>query len=238
MQILRLLGDVANFLIISVCLLPLMPFAAICIMAEALRLMAEKGQMAWSGVWQHLPHRQIATRFNHWAYLPMFLRRYCNYYRLSDTQRMIYILRVLRHANQNQPAAAQKLAYVTRFCIVPDDHGLRQAKVRDVAAGVIYIHQRWTNDPYLLIGVALRRSPWLFDPRYLRRPFYYRTEANGLMTLLRAGAVAYVAALCIISGAMKLKLPASISFFRRAAGGAMSLKCLWMRRVCIALIPC
>ena len=199
MQILRLLGDVANFLIISVCLLPLMPFAAICIMAEALRLMAEKGQMAWSGVWQHLPHRQIATRFNHWAYLPMFLRRYCNYYRLSDTQRMIYILRVLRHANQNQPAAAQKLAYVTRFCIVPDDHGLRQAKVRDVAAGVIYIHQRWTNDPYLLIGVALRRSPWLFDPRYLRRPFYYRTEANGLMTLLRAGAVAYVAALCMVS---------------------------------------
>src|SRR6185436_20003194 len=30
---------------------------------------------------------------------------------------------------------------------------------------------------------SLRRSPWIFDPRYLRRPFYYRTEANRLMTL-------------------------------------------------------
>jgi AraC-like DNA-binding protein len=31
--------------------------------------------------------------------------------------------------------------------------------------------------------MALRRAPWMFDPRYLRRPFYYMTEANRLATL-------------------------------------------------------
>jgi hypothetical protein len=182
MQIVRLVGDGLNFLIVSALLMPLLPLAQICIVAEALRLMAEKGQTAWSGAWQYLPHRRIANRFGHWAFLPAFLRRYCNYYRLSDEQRMIYILRLLRHASQHQSEAARKLDYITRFCIVPDEHGLRQAEVRDVAAGIIYIHQRWTNDPYLLIGVAVRRSPWLFDPRYLARPFYYRTQANPLMT--------------------------------------------------------
>jgi hypothetical protein len=54
--------------------------------------------------------------------------------------------------------------------------------VRDVARGEVFIHRRWTNDPWLLIGQALRRTPWFFDPRYLRRPFYYRTEANRLVT--------------------------------------------------------
>ena len=29
----------------------------------------------------------------------------------------------------------------------------------------------------------MRRAPWMFDPRYLRRPFYYMTEANRLATL-------------------------------------------------------
>jgi hypothetical protein len=31
--------------------------------------------------------------------------------------------------------------------------------------------------------MALRRAPWMFDPRYLRRPFYYMSEANRLATL-------------------------------------------------------
>jgi hypothetical protein len=56
--------------------------------------------------------------------------------------------------------------------------------VRDVANGEVFIHGPWTNDPWLLIGMAIRRSPWMFDPRYLRRPFYYMTEANRLTTLL------------------------------------------------------
>ena len=55
--------------------------------------------------------------------------------------------------------------------------------MREVARGEIYIHPRWTNQPDLLRGLALRRSPWIFDPRHVPRPFYYRTCANRLMTL-------------------------------------------------------
>ena len=32
-------------------------------------------------------------------------------------------------------------------------------------------------------NLPVRRAPWIFDPRYLRRPFYYMTEANRLATL-------------------------------------------------------
>src|SRR5437660_4723467 len=49
--------------------------------------------------------------------------------------------------------------------------------------GEVFIHSTWTNDPWLLVGMAIRRAPWIFDPRYLRRPFYYMTEANRLATL-------------------------------------------------------
>src|SRR5262245_30371060 len=51
------------------------------------------------------------------------------------------------------------------------------------AKGEVFIHRNWTNDPWLLIGQGMRRAPWMFDPRYLRRPFYYRTESNRLATL-------------------------------------------------------
>jgi len=59
---------------------------------------------------------------------------------------------------------------------------LRAGNVRDVARGEVYVHAEWTSDLNLLYGLALRRSPWIFDPRFLQRPFYYRTEANRLMT--------------------------------------------------------
>ena len=87
-----------------------------------------------------------------------------------------------RHATQDSELA-RKLAYVHAFHIVPEQVGLRAGHVRDVARGEIFIHRRWTNDVWLLWGQVLRRSPWIFDPRYLRRPFYYRTESNRLMTL-------------------------------------------------------
>ncbi len=65
---------------------------------------------------------------------------------------------------------------------MPDDHYLRSGDVRDIARGEVFIHRRWANDPWLLIGLALRRAPWIFDPRELARPFRYRTTANRVMT--------------------------------------------------------
>jgi len=34
-----------------------------------------------------------------------------------------------------------------------------------------------------VIGQALRRAPWIFDPRFLGRPFFYRSQSNRLATL-------------------------------------------------------
>jgi hypothetical protein len=89
---------------------------------------------------------------------------------------------VLRTLKTVEPEVAQKLAYFTGFRLVPDTLNLRAGRVRDVARGEIFIHLGWLNDPWLLKGLALRRTPWIFDPRWLRRPFYYRTEANPLVT--------------------------------------------------------
>jgi hypothetical protein len=191
MQAARLMGDAVNFALVSLLLwslaLPVsrlvMLFITWVIWAEWLRLLAEKGQTVWSGVWQLLPHRYMAWRLMRLRHIA-WVRHYCAYYVLPDADRLAYLLRVLRLSLYMHPDSAAKMAYVTQFRIVPPTHPLRQAHVRDVASGAIFIHRRWTNDPYLLLGLALRRSPWIFDPRYLRRPFFYRMEANKYMTLM------------------------------------------------------
>jgi hypothetical protein len=162
----------------------------VSIVAETLRLFTEKGQMIFSVIWQLLPHRRVANylhqklirgesdpRSSGW------LIRYCGYYRLDDEQRIEYVLNTLRSYAAASPQTSNKLAYLTTLRIVPSSHGMRGGHVRDVARGEVFIHRQWTADPWLLIGQALRRTPWFFDPRYLRRPFYYRTESNRLATL-------------------------------------------------------
>jgi hypothetical protein len=96
---------------------------------------------------------------------------------------MALVLNVLRAKVCDDPDLSRQVSYVRAFRIVPDSHPLEAGDVRDVATGEVFIHRSWTNDPFLLMGLAVRRGAWVFDPRYLRRPFYYRTESNYLATL-------------------------------------------------------
>jgi hypothetical protein len=198
-EILRLVGDAANFIFVSFLLLyvhwSFPGFRLVvhtCIWAESIRLFSEKGQVAFSGFWQCLPHRFFATCLRSWlskstnnrCQYGHFLQSYVHYYSLDNDARIDYLVEVIRNrAALNQDLSA-RLSYFHTFRIVSKNHSLRAGKVRDVALGEIFVYACWTNDPWLLIGLALRRSPWLFDPRFLHRPFYYRTESNPLTTLL------------------------------------------------------
>lgn len=183
-QALRLAGDFAN-LLLTISLIetftaqPVFLFALyLAAGAEAVRLLSEKGQMLFSAAWQSLPHRRIALRLHR---VPCF-SRYCAYYALDDAARLAYLVRALRVLPIEDSDAAARLAYFSGFCAVPRDHSLRCGAVRSVAAGEVYIHPGWSNDPWLLVGQALRRAPWVFDPRYLPRPFYYRSQSNRVVT--------------------------------------------------------
>lgn len=157
------------------------------IAAEAIRILAERIPITFSALWQLLPHRSIAKTLqarSQSCVVKRYFARYCRYYALDDDRRVAYILRVLKHRSSADSDLTHRLSYLQSFRIIPLQYGLRGGKVRDVAKGEVFIHGPWTNDPWLLIGMAMRRSPWMFDPRYLRRPFYYMTEANRLATLL------------------------------------------------------
>ncbi len=140
--------------------------------------------MILSAIWQGLPHRTLARKIHSTPHF-RFLKSYSRYYILSDEKRLEKTLRRLnaRLRMANQKKVIERMRYVNSFRIVPESVGLRSGAVRNVARGEIYVHAGWSNNPDLLRGLALRRSPWIFDPRYLRRPFYYRTEANYMMTL-------------------------------------------------------
>ncbi|MFZ0545904.1 MAG: hypothetical protein WAM60_10730, partial [Candidatus Promineifilaceae bacterium] len=162
----------------------------LAINAEIIRLVMEKGQMVFSGLWQKFPHWRVAawsrlsltsSKTNH--FVLQYLKRYQAYYGLEQEAKVTAVLHRVKLLAANNRDAANKLGYTNRFCIVPDTMGLRAGKVRDVARGEIFIHEEWVNDPWLLVGQLLRRTPWYFDPRYLSRPFYYRTQTNRLMTL-------------------------------------------------------
>lgn len=188
-QAIRLLGDFVNFWLIAILLQAAAPFAPnwltalinAAILAEATRLILEKGQMLVSAGWQFLPHRQLATWFKNTPF-KRWLSNYCNYYSLSDDERLNYVIQLIRQWGTADPIIQSKLRYVRAFRVVADSVDLRSGQVRNVACGEIYIHARWSNDPWLLIGQTMRRSPWLFDPRHLQRPFFYRTQANPLAT--------------------------------------------------------
>ena len=157
------------------------------IAAELIRILAERIPITFSALWQLLPHRSFARTLKARSQSSIVKRcfaRYCHYYALDDDRRVAYILRVLKHRSSADSDLSHRLSYLQSFRIIPLQYGLRGGKVRDVAKGKVFIHGSWTNDPWLLIGTAIRRSPWMFDPRYLRRPFYYMTEANRLATLL------------------------------------------------------
>lgn len=182
----RIIGDFANFGLTTILMMQFgLPawFIVLFAAAESVRLVAEKGQMIVSAVWQQFPHREAAHWLMNYAPDSHWVGRYSSYYGLSDPERMAYILRTLKNFVADNPETSRKLEYVNGFRIISQECGLRAGNVRDVALGVIFIHRKWTNDPWLLVGQALRRAPWMFDPRYLSRPFYYRTQSNRLATL-------------------------------------------------------
>lgn len=164
--------------------------ANIVIFAELVRMITERVPGGISALWQIAPHRtwaHTARRVSETNVLPGFvqkmLHRYSIYYALHDTDRVIYMLSWLSSKSQEDGDIETVMKYVNGLTIVPDTQSLRAGRVRDVANGIILIHRRWLNDPWLIAGQVIRRSPWVFDPRYLRRPFYYRTQSNRLATL-------------------------------------------------------
>lgn len=192
-QLFRTVGDFTNLLITSFLFYKAYELTGFSVaknllilsmLAEAIRLLTEKGVMIFSAVWQIIPHRSIAQRLNSKKHYGI-LKTYSKYYLLSDEDRLVTVLRRLKAKARmlKMSEASMKLNYVSSFQIVPNLVDLRAGMVRNVAQGIVYVHASWTNNPDILCGQALRRSPWIFDPRYLRRPFYYRTEANRLMTL-------------------------------------------------------
>jgi hypothetical protein len=197
-QALRLAGEVLHLWLVLVIfgrvMLPSAPvlitiLLTLALSAELLRLIAQRGQMVVSALWQALSHRafactleQLLSTNRRLAWLMRPFRRYCAYYRLNDNERLRYILRTLRALAAADRETARRLSYLTAFRIVPDTVNLRAGHVRDVARGEVFIHRRWTKDPWLLIGQALRRAPWMFDPRYVPRPFSYRTQAQPMAT--------------------------------------------------------
>ncbi len=156
--------------------------------AELMRLITERIPITFSALWQLLPHRNIAKaiqwrRQSHAFWKLVVATHYCRYYSLSDADRVNYVLSALKHRAACDKETSKRLEYIHAFRIIPLQYGLRGGNVRDVAKAEVFVHGIWTNDPWLLVGMAMRRAPWMFDPRYLRRPFYYMTEANRLATL-------------------------------------------------------
>jgi len=199
-EVINMLGDFVNLGITLLLVLPLVGslnfYPATIILslplgAEMMRILAERLPITNSACWQLLPHRSIARSILaqrdsscFWNLVARSFTRYCRYYALSDTERMRTLLHTLKCRAAWDTDLSKRLDYMRAFRIVPLEYGLRGGHVRDVALGEVFIHRSWTNDPWLLVGMALRRAPWMFDPRYLRRPFYYMTEANRLATLL------------------------------------------------------
>ena len=198
-ELLNLLGDVANLALswwlIAWLITPFGPsgLLLLCylpVWAELVRLLAERLPSVFSAVWQMMPHRRMAQGLIDrqrsglfWYLIFRSLALYCAYYALDDFERAEAVLRALKCRAGDDVEVSKRLEYIRAFRIVPQKQGLRGGMVRDVARGEVFIHGIWTADPWLLIGMALRRAPWSFDPRYLRRPFYYMSEANRVTSL-------------------------------------------------------
>jgi hypothetical protein len=154
------------------------------ISAEGIRLLTEYGQSLFSACWQLLPHANIVHGLSRRNLLKGSLHRYCYYYSLAEEERSEFLVEWLRARSACDDELSSKLAYVRSFHFISDDNYLHGGLVRDVAQGQIWIRKTWTNDPWLLVGLAIRRSPWVFDPRYVARPFYYRTYSARVTTRL------------------------------------------------------
>lgn len=198
-EVINMLGDIANLNITALFVFFLVGLPDkshptflfyIPIGAELIRLMAERIPILFSAAWQLFPHRSLARygllhqrSSKLWKRAVRYFPRYFQYFSLDDAARTACVLCSLKRSARLDSDVSDRLAYIHAFRMVPLYCGLRGGRVRDVASAEVFIHAAWTKDPWLLAGMALRRAPWMFDPRYLRRPFYYMTEANQAATL-------------------------------------------------------
>jgi hypothetical protein len=191
-QLARMGGDLVNLIVTTILLAGILNsqneavtygLISLATWAEIVRLTTEKGQTFFSALWQIIPHNAIARQIENGAAPPSRrLARYVGYYTLNDTEKISYINCLIQEIIAVDSQTAVKLAYFRALQIVSYTVGLRAGQVRDVAGGAIFVHPLWLNDPWLLIGLVFRRTPWMFDPRFLPRPFFYRTQANRLAT--------------------------------------------------------
>ena len=194
---------------------------SLVIAVEGLRLLAEYGQTSFSACWQLLPHRTIANGLNSRKRHDGPLGRYCRYFSLSEEERSEFLLRWLRARAAYDNDLTERLNFTEQFVLVPDNGNLLGGNllggvVRDVAKGQIWIRRSWTNDPWLLAGLAIRRSPWIFDPRYIQRPFYYRTCSARVVTKLVFRKYRYCGPFLIYQFGQEVRSGRYALFFRAA----------------------
>jgi hypothetical protein len=175
-QSVRLAGDFLNlglsFLFWSALLADRL--LVIFALAECIRLISEKGFIVFSALWQRLPLEKFERRIQRLVIKNDWL----DYYALPPEEK----IDILCRAVFSYVEVDQRFRYFSRFKILPAPMNLRAGSVRGIARGEIFIHAAWLNDPWLCLGMCARRSAWIFDPRRVPRPFYYRSAANRLMT--------------------------------------------------------
>jgi len=178
-QSIRIMGDFFNLgisFLFWYCLMPerLLTFLVFAALAEIIRLVLEKGFIIFSVFWQHLPLEDISKRL-----LILGMKsEWLLYYSRPLSEKTKFIQNTISYFAQDEP----RFRYFSRFKILDSSDNLRMGHVREIANGNVFIHKIWVNDPWLSLGICTRRTPWIFDPRYLPRPFYYRSQANRLMT--------------------------------------------------------
>jgi hypothetical protein len=180
-QSMRIVGDFLNPGISFLFWVRVLPdwsltFLTFAALAEVVRLVLEKGFIIFSVAWQRSPLEDISKRL-----LRIGIKtEWTLYYARSRAEK----LAALQHAISNAAQSEPRFRYFSRFKTMDRSGNLRSGRVRGIANGEVFIRATWSADPWLLLGLCARRSPWIFDPRYLPRPFYYRSRANRLMTEL------------------------------------------------------
>jgi hypothetical protein len=178
-QYTRIMGDILNLGVSFLFWESLLPGRALPLLlpaalAECIRLVLEKGFIVFSILWQHLSLKSISRQLQKFGLKNDWL----SYYSLTMDEKKNALQRTVRYWAETDP----RFRYFSHFKIVSPSAHLRTGSVRGITHGEIFIHETWLNDPWLCLGICARRSAWIFDPRYLSRPFYYRSQANHFMT--------------------------------------------------------
>jgi len=175
----RIMGDILNLGVSFLFWERLLPDWALILLlpaafVECIRLVLEKGFIVFSILWQHLSLENVSRQLRSFG----MKNDWVSYYSLTADEKMDILQRTACYWVE----ADSRFRYFSNFKLASPSAHLRTGSVRGIARGEIFIHRAWLNDPWLCLGLCARRSAWIFDPRYLPRPFYYRSQTNLLMT--------------------------------------------------------